>query len=163
MKKVAILYSEYSPVIDAIINQLENVEVEAFTSLPDNHEEYNLIVAVNYNSKEDVNILKCHHSLLPAFSGNEPVKDAFIAGVKITGITIYFTKPEKIVAQYPLFIPNDAHFDEIEQQLNYLEQVIYPIVIAKLIKDEPIDVRFINRSAGCSGGKCSGGCSGCTH
>ena len=158
MKKLAILYSEYSPVIDAIINQLQDVAVECFTELPENYQTYNLVVSLNYRGEEDVNLLKCHHSLLPAFNSEEPVRDAFLAGVKVTGITIYYTRPQKIIAQYPLFIPNDAHFDDIEKQLCYLEQVIFPIVIEKLLKNEPFDIRNISKF----GGKCEG-CSGCSH
>ena len=155
MKKLAILYSEYSPVIDAIICQLEDiVEVECFTNLPENYQIYDLVVSVNYRGEENIKLLKCHHSLLPSFNSDEPVKDAFLAGVKVTGITVYFTKPERIIAQYPLFIPNDAHFEDIEKQLCYLEQVIYPIVIEKLLKNEAFDLRNISNC---------GGCRGCSH
>ena len=104
MKKLAILYSEYSPVIDAIICQLEDiVEVDSFRNLPENYQIYDLVVSVNYRGEENIKLLKCHHSLLPSFNSDEPVKDAFLAGVKVTGITVYFTKPERIIAQYPLF------------------------------------------------------------
>ena len=113
-----------------------------------------LVVSVNYRGEENIKLLKCHHSLLPSFNSDEPVKDAFLAGVKVTGITVYFTKPERIIAQYPLFIPNDAHFEDIEKQLCYLEQVIYPIVIEKLLKNEAFDLRNISNC---------GGCRGCSH
>lgn len=79
MKKLAILYSEYSPVIDAIICQLEDiVEVDCFTNLPENYQIYDLVVSVNYRGEENIKLLKCHHSLLPSFNSDEPVKDAFL-------------------------------------------------------------------------------------
>ena len=69
MKKLAILYSEYSPVIDAIICQLEDiVEVDSFRNLPENYQIYDLVVSVNYRGEENIKLLKCHHSLLPSLN-----------------------------------------------------------------------------------------------
>ncbi len=46
--------------------------------------------------------LKIHYSLLPAFQTDDPVRDAILTGVKVTGITI--TLEDKIVAQYPILL-----------------------------------------------------------
>ena len=161
MKKVAVLYSEYIPVIDAIKCQLKNAEVLAFDSISQNYSDFDLIVSVNFKTKSDISILKSHYSLFPAFmESDEPVRDAMLYGNKVTGLTIYFNNPFKIVAQYPLMIPNSAHFDEVMQELVYLEQVIYPLVVEKVLNNETVDMKTL-LSKGCSGN--CGGCGGCNH
>ena len=101
-----------------------------------------------------------HYSLLPAFKSEEPLRDALIAGVKVTGLTFYYTNPEKIITQYPIFISGFSHYDEIERELNYLEQTIYPLILEKILKNEPFEIRNL-LTKGCSGN--CGGCSGCSH
>ena len=157
MKKVAILYREYSPIIDAIKYQLADCVVDSLTELS-GMGEYDLIV--NLGSNYDGEALACHHALLPAFNSEEPVRDAILAGVKVTGITIYYTKSNKIIAQYPVFINNNTHYEELEQELDYIEQTLFPPVIHKVLNNEPFEVRaLLNKS--CSGS--CGGCSGCSH
>ena len=167
MKRIAVVYSEYSPTVDAIIAQLKDVEVTCFKGVPEG--EYDLIVNINgattpptplpHGGQSDGagdKVINVHYSLLPAFKGDEPVKQAVLAGVKVTGITFYFTNPERIIAQYPVFISNTSHFDDVEKELQYLEQTIYPIVIEKLLNNEPFELKNLLQK-GC------GGCSGCTH
>ena len=159
MKKVAILYSEYSAVIDAIKYQLSDYEVDCLTE-PKKTEKYDLVILSNYYDEFKGNALKCHHSLLPAFDCDEPVKKAILEGVKVTGITIYFTNPFKILAQYPVFINNNTHFDELEKELEYIEQTLFPLVAERILKNEPFEVRaLLNKT--CSGN--CGGCKGCNH
>ena len=97
---------------------------------------------------------------MPAFSDNEPVKEAFLAGVKVTGITFYYTNPERIIAQYPIFISNFSHYDDIERELEYLEQTIYPLILEKILRNEPFEIRKL-LTKGCSGN--CGGCDSCKH
>lgn len=158
MKKIAILYSEYSPVIDAIKAELSECDVNVYSenNIPENLQEYNFVVLCNYHGKYSGNALAVHHSLLPAFDKKEPAKEAMLMGVKITGITIYYTKSKKIIAQYPLFIRNDMHYDELEQELKYLEQTLFPIVIKKVINNEPFEIQKLLGSSHC------GGCQGCS-
>lgn len=170
MNKVLILYSEYIPVIDAIIVQNPETEFQTQTQLPESFDEFDLIININFEGEIDSNVLKCHHSLLPAFAGEEPVQEAFLAGVKVTGITIFYTKPQRILAQYPIFIKNESHFDEVEKELEYLEQVLLPLAVKKIINKEPVDSKSlgVNDGAGktttpMSGCSCCGGCSGCHH
>lgn len=163
MNKAAILYSEYVPLIDAIISENNDTEFRLLTEFPENYEDFDLIIDVNFKGEIKSNVLKSHHSLLPAFPGEEPVKEAFLAGVKVTGITVYDSN--RIVAQYPIFISNDAHFDDVERELVYLEQVVFPIVIKKILANEPIDLQKALKGGKCEGkcgGKC-GGCSECCH
>ena len=173
MKSVAILYSKSTPTIDAIVNHLHDCRIECLTELPKDYKKYDLIVAFKIDNcrYKNLNFLKCHYSLLPSFATDEPVKDAFIAGVKVTGITIYYTNPHKIIFQYPLIIRPDAHFDEIEQELEYLEQIIYPKVIENILNNIPCSIESVfqtqkktclNNTSCCS--KCKGGeCDRCKN
>lgn len=158
MKKLAVLYSEYSPVIDAIKYTLSDCTVDCLTKT-DNTESYDLIICLN-NIKSKGNAIACHHSLLPSFDGDEPEKEAILKGVKVTGITFYYINTGKIITQYPVFINNDTHYDNLKQELTYLEQTLMPVVVEKILKNEPFDIqKLINK--GC-GGNC-GGCSSCSH
>lgn len=159
MKKVVIIYSKYTPTIDAIIAHLKDFEVKAVNSV----EEIgacDLLVNTNYEKEIPQNHINVHYSLLPAFSDNEPVKEAFLAGVKVTGISFYYTNPERIIAQYPIFISNFSHYDDIERELEYLEQTIYPLILEKILRNEPFEIRKL-LTKGCSGN--CGGCDSCKH
>lgn len=157
MKKVAILYKDYSPIIDAIKYELSDCQVDCLTS-SSAMDKYDIVI--NFGINYDGEALTCHHSLLPAFDSKEPVKDAILAGVKVTGVTIYYTKSKRIIAQYPIFIDNSKHYDEIKQEILYIEQVLLPIVAKKILDNKPFDVRTII-NGGC-GHNC-GGCSACSH
>ena len=161
MKRIAILYSEYTPTIDAIIGRLKDCEVKIFTEIPNNIEAFDLIVSTNFHDIDNnLNILKVHHSLLPSFDCEEPVKQAFLEGVKVTGITIFYENPRKIITQYPIIISNNSHFDETERELDYLEQTLYPLIIDAIINNKTFDVKtMLNGSCG-GCGNC-GGCSKC--
>lgn len=154
--KIAILYKEPTPLLDAMLNQLKGFDTVALKE-KENLEDYDFIIGLGI--RNGFKGLACHYSLLPAFDTEEPVKDAILAGVKVTGITIYQTEPFKIIAQYPLIIDNSSHFDDVETQLKYLEQVIYPLVTEKYLKNEPFEIQNLLNTGGCSG-KCSG-CNGC--
>ena len=159
MKKVVIIYSKYTPTIDAIIAHLKDFEIKAVNSV----EEIgacDLLVNTNYEKEIPQNHINVHYSLLPAFSDNEPVKEAFLAGVKVTGISFYYTNPERIIAQYPIFISNFSHYDDIERELEYLEQTIYPLILEKILRNEPFEIRKL-LTKGCSGN--CGGCDSCKH
>jgi len=156
MKHVAILYSEYTPLIDAIKYQLSDCEIDCLKEA--NAKSYDLVI--NLGVPFEGHALCCHHSLLPAFDCDEPVKEAILAGVKVTGITIFYTNPEKIVAQYPVFISNNTHYDELEKELTYIEQTLFPLVAQRLLNNEPFEVRaLLNKT--CSGS--CGGCKSCSH
>lgn len=157
IKKIAILYSKYTCVIDAIIAKLTDIKVETFNFIPTNIGDYDLIINVNYDFEIDYNCLKLHYSLLPAFEDEkEPIREAFLLGVKVTGFTIFYTKTREIVVQYPIFINNLAHYDEIVLELEYLAQTIFPIVVQKIVNNEIFDIKTLIKSSH----KC-GGCSSC--
>ena len=154
------MYSEYTPVIDAIKYQLKDAEIECFREPNELTDNFDLVILVNYSGKCELSALSCRHSLLPAFDCEEPVKEALLAGVKVTGITIYKTDTKKIIAQYPVLISENMHYDELEQELNYLEQTIYPLVAEKVLMNEQFEIKSL-LGAGCTGS--CGGCSGCSH
>lgn len=102
-----------------------------------------------------------HPSLLPAFKGKDAIQRAFFAGVKVSGVTIHWVTDEldggKIIAQYPVLIGNEMHFDEFESEIHALEHKLYPIVIEKILEDKVFD--FADLLGGC--GSCKGGCGEC--
>lgn len=106
--------------------------------------------------------LNLHPSLLPAFKGQDAIARAFKSGVKVSGVTVHYLTNEtgggKIIAQYPILIGNLTHFDEFEESIHKLENLLYPIVIEKVLEDKVFDFSDLF-SGGCGGNY--GGCSGC--
>ena len=153
MKRTAILYNQHTPLVDAVKSKAVNAD--CFTAPDFNPAKYDLIIAIDYNDNLPFNVLTSHLSLLPSFRSSEPVKEAFMAGVKVTGVTVYYTKPEKILAQYPVFIYNSTHYDELKQELEYIEQALFPAVVEKILNNEPFESRTL------LGNSC-GGCKGCS-
>ena len=163
MKRVVVLYSDYSPIIDAIKYRLNNfAEVICSIEEPEFIKPNDLVVLCGYKKIYSGKALNIKYSLLPAFTdSNDPIMDAFLAGVKVTGITFCYTNPSKILAQYPIFIKNEMHYDELVQELKYTAQVLYPLIIECLVKDSVIDLQKIVNKSSCSGS--CGGCTGCNH
>ena len=157
MKKIAVFYSEYTPTIDAIKYNLSNCNI---VENPQNDTDFDLRVFCNYKNPKSEG-LNVHHSLLPAFNCEEPVREAFLAGVKITGITFFYNNSKKIIAQYPVFISNYSHYDEVKKEIKYLEQTIYPIIIKKVLKNEPFDLQELLKEQNCT--ENCGGCNKCKH
>lgn len=103
-----------------------------------------------------------HYSLLPAFDCDDPIKEAFLAGVKVSGVTVLDNKTRKILAQYPVLIENTMHYDEFEQEMKRTGEILYKKVIECIEKDKVFEFAdlFENKCGGC-GGNCSGG--GCCN
>ena len=111
--------------------------------------------------------INIHPSLLPSFKGKDAIKKAFLAGVKVTGITIHWVDEDidsgKIISQYPVFIDNSMKIDELEQEIHEIEHKLYPIVIEKILEDKVFDFQDLMKSScnnGESGGSCGGSCGG---
>lgn len=145
---------------------------------------FDLIVLAGYMRvlPEDVldamgKVINIHPSLLPAFKGQEAIQQAFLAGVKVSGITIHWVEKNvdegKIIAQYPVFIDNYMHLDEFEEEIHTIEHKLYPIVIEKVLEDKVFDFQDLMKSScnnkGCGGhssdnsNEAGGGCKGCQH
>lgn len=109
--------------------------------------------------------INIHPSLLPAFGGTiHSIKDAFLAGVKVSGVTIHWVTSDvdcgEIIAQYPVFITAGMHFDEFEEEIHAIEHKLYPIVIEKLLEDKVFDFQDLMKSE--CGSKCGDShCGGC--
>lgn len=107
-------------------------------------------------------VINIHPSLLPAFKGSvNAIKDAFFAGVKISGITVHYVNADvdggEIIAQYPVVINIETHFDEFEEEIHKIEHKLYPVVIEKLLDDKVFDFSDLMKSG------CKGSCGGCKH
>lgn len=147
MKRIAVTEKFY----ECFRNYFSDAEV-----LPiDDDGEVDLVIGNKSRPDADICI---HPSLLPAFDTENPIKDAFMAGVKVSGVTIYSPKNNQIIAQYPVLIGNGTHFDEFEDEINKLEQLLCPIVVDKILKDEVFD--FSDLLGGCQNGNCKN-CSNC--
>lgn len=125
---------------------------------------FDLVAISDYRSelKSDIfelgEYLNLHPSLLPSFKGADAISRAFLSGVKVSGITILRVKNDlcsgKILAQYPVLIGNLTHFDEFKSEILSLADVLYPIVIDKILNNQVFDFQDLikgnNRNC-CSG------------
>ena len=167
MKKIAIING--SEVLGCIINffKNKNVDITAVSSSNDSIFEQNKFdLILLYGSANGLNksllknstILRLHPSLLPAFDNNEPVKSAFLAGVKVSGVTVCSLdkdgRTDKIIAQFPVLIDYDTHFDAFEENIRNTESMLYPVVIQSVLQNKPFSFTDIM-------GGCNGGCGGC--
>ncbi len=81
-------------------------------------------------------ILNIHPALLPAFKGASAIKDAFIYGAKVTGVTVHFVDEKidhgPIIAQECLEVKEAEPLDKLEGRIHKLEHDIYPKAIAMI-------------------------------
>jgi phosphoribosylglycinamide formyltransferase-1 len=74
--------------------------------------------------------LNVHPSLLPAFPGAHPVRDALEWGAKVTGVTIHFVDAEvdhgPIVFQEAMDVRPDDDEDSLLARLHEVEHRLYP-------------------------------------
>lgn len=157
MKRIAILYLTNTPIIDAIKYQLNDCEIDCYEQIFDIQKDYDLKIVLNNSIANLNNTLSCHHSLLPSFNCDEPEREAMLCGVKVSGITFLYNN--QIIAQYPIFITSDMHYEDLKQKLDYLEQMLLPLIVKKVLNKEPFEIKDLLGSSSC----CSGGCSGCSH
>ena len=79
-------------------------------------------------------ILNVHPSLLPAFPGAHPVRDALAAGVRVTGVTVHFVDETldggPIVAQRPVAVHADDAEETLLERLHAVEHQLLPRVVA---------------------------------
>lgn len=130
--------------------------------------DFDLIVLDGYSKSltQDVielgRFVNIHPSLLPAFKGNDAISRAFMSGVKVSGVTVHWVTNEpdggKIIAQYPVLIPNLMHYDEFEAEIHKVANILYPKVVECILEDKVFDFSDLFDN-GCKGG--CGGCGGC--
>lgn len=82
-------------------------------------------------------ILNIHPSLLPAFPGLDAIGQAFIAGVKIAGVTIHIVDEGmdtgKILAQEAVVVKPEMTESELQKTIQTIEHKLYPQTIQQII------------------------------
>lgn len=134
-------------------------------------ENFDLVVLTDYDEKFDNDTLEVgkfiniHPSLLPSFKGEDAIQRAYLAGVKVTGVTVHWLKEnveeETIIAQYPVLIGITTHLDEVEKDIYDVEKKLYPPVIDAILNDRVFDFQDLFKSSCHANSSCSGGCSKC--
>lgn len=178
MKKLAILCDNLNQTLLEITSYLKNkvkiVWISENKSLSDtakslevdfklydlsNFNDYDLIAATDFKKEVDFKILKVIKTLLPAFQSDEPIKEAIEAKVNVAGVSVYFLNPFEIIAQYPIFIEKPYNYNQILFNLQVIEQILYPLVIEKLLNNEKFETKALMQQNSCSG-NCNS-CKGC--
>ena len=83
-------------------------------------------------------ILNTHPSLLPAFKGWHPVRDALAYGVKVTGCTVHVVTEEMdagpIVAQEAVRVLPDDTEETLHERIKEVERRLYPETIREYLE-----------------------------
>ena len=164
-KKLAIINSDNKEIISAIEKYFQSKDVE-ITILDDISIGFDLIVLTGFESQfENVvkaKVLNIYPSILPAFKGQDAIKEAFISGVKVSGVSVHEVNSDnfygRILAQYPVLIGNTTHIDEFTKELIAVGKKLYPVVIDAVLNDKVFDFSDLFKYS-CSGN--CGGCGGC--
>jgi phosphoribosylglycinamide formyltransferase-1 len=97
-------------------------------------------------------IVNVHPSLLPAFPGLEPQKQAVEYGVKVSGVTVHFVTSEldagPIVVQRIVPVRDDDTVDSLAARILEEEHRAYPEAVSLILEgDWRIDGRRVVRSS----------------
>lgn len=89
-------------------------------------------------------VINLHPALLPSFVGAHAIRDAFEAGVKVTGVTVHFANEEydrgPIIAQRAVNIEEEDTLEALEERIHEVEHVILPEVV-QLISEGRVEIR----------------------
>jgi phosphoribosylglycinamide formyltransferase-1 len=81
-------------------------------------------------------VLNIHPALLPSFPGAHAIRDAFDAGVKVTGVTVHFANEVfdegPIIVQEAVPVFDGDTIDELESRIHAVEHMLYPTVLAAI-------------------------------
>ncbi len=165
-KKIALIKSKNSELVSVIEKYFKNKNVDEIEQkgIADNLSDYDFIVLTGFDDCipmecGQAQIINIHPSLLPAFASSEALKDSFSYGVKVGGLTVHKVEAGnfygKIIAQYPVLIGLNTHFDEYCNEMLKLAENFYPIVLDAVINDKVFDFADLLSNS------CSGGCGGC--
>jgi phosphoribosylglycinamide formyltransferase-1 len=81
-------------------------------------------------------VLNLHPSLLPSFKGAHGIKEAFEAGVKLTGCTVHWVTPAldagPIIEQKPVRIDPTDTLALLEKKIHVAEHQLLPNVVARM-------------------------------
>ena len=150
MKRILLINSDISETIE---KYFRGKDVEITTS-----GDYDLAVYDDFVGDLPSNSINIHPSLLPSFEGENAIEKAFLAGVKVSGVTIH--NNNKILAQYPVLIGVDTHIDEFKQDIIEVKKRLVPPVIESILEDKVFDFQDLFRNPCSHQGGCSG-CKGC--
>jgi phosphoribosylglycinamide formyltransferase-1 len=88
-------------------------------------------------------VVNLHPALLPSFPGASGIRDAFDAGVKVTGVTVHFANEEfdkgPIIAQEPVVVSEDDTVESLEAKIHAVEHELLPRVL-QLIAEGRVEV-----------------------
>ena len=88
-------------------------------------------------------VLNLHPALLPSFKGAHTIRDAFEAGVKVTGVTVHFANEDydkgPIVAQRAVEVAENDTLEALEAKIHEVEHVLYPQAV-QLIAEGRVSV-----------------------
>ena len=94
------------------------------------------VLSTQFINSFDGKIINLHPSLLPSFRGLDAIKQAWDAGVKITGCTVHWVSPVldsgEIIAQSPVRIMPGDTLDSVSAKVHAAEHMLLPSVIAQL-------------------------------
>ncbi|WP_026770825.1 MULTISPECIES: phosphoribosylglycinamide formyltransferase [Sediminibacillus] len=83
-------------------------------------------------------IVNIHPSLLPAFPGKDAIGQAFLAGVKVTGVTVHFVDEGMdtgtIIDQEAIRIQPEDDQDTLQANIQEIEHRLFPKTIQALIQ-----------------------------
>lgn len=84
-------------------------------------------------------VVNLHPALLPSFKGAHAIEDAFIAGVKVTGVTVHLANEDydkgPIIAQRPVAVEEGMTIEELEERIHAVEHILYPEVLGLIAED----------------------------
>lgn len=81
-------------------------------------------------------IINIHPSYLPEFPGKDGIRDAYEAGVKETGVTVFYVDEGvdtgKIIDQERIKVDPDWSLEDLEAAVHEVEHRLYPKVIGQI-------------------------------
>lgn len=84
-------------------------------------------------------VVNIHPALLPSFPGASGIKDAWDAGVKVTGVTVHFANENfdegPIIAQEAVAIEETDTIESLEAKIHAVEHQLYPRALQWLAQD----------------------------
>lgn len=100
------------------------------------------IVSQRFIDSFNSNIINLHPSLLPCFRGLDAIKQAWDAGVKITGCTVHWVSSEldagSIIAQAPVRIMPSDTIESTTAKVHAAEHMLLPSVVADIAHTDSI-------------------------
>jgi len=112
----------------AVIAEIENYDIELIVLAG-----FMRILSGHFVKKYSGSVMNVHPSLLPAFKGTHGIKDAFLYGVKVTGVTVHFVDDKldhgPVILQEPVEVEKKDTLVTLEKKIHKTEHKLYPIAI----------------------------------